>query len=160
MDAVVPHSGALSSEMVPPCSSTMRWQRARPMPVPPGLVEKKISNTRGSTSGGIAAPPFCSRQRHIPVGSTLEVRVRSLPSGAASVALTSRLMNTCASWGASMPHTERVARDRSALEQAALILEHLVPHVVRIAGLEADGAGAAVLEQRRDHAVEPLDLAE
>jgi hypothetical protein len=37
--SAVPTSGALSIVIVPPCSSTMRWQRARPMPVPPALVE-------------------------------------------------------------------------------------------------------------------------
>ena len=36
--SVVPCSGWLSIEMVPWCSSMMRWQSAKPMPVPPALV--------------------------------------------------------------------------------------------------------------------------
>ena len=80
--------------------------------------------------------------------STLDVSVRSLPSGAASVALTSRLMNTCASCCASIAQLRgRRARpleqDGAALEQAALVLEHLVPHVVRIARLRG-GSGSGV----------------
>jgi hypothetical protein len=34
--------------MEPPCSSTMRWQSASPIPVPPGFVEKTISNAWAS----------------------------------------------------------------------------------------------------------------
>ncbi len=37
--SVVPCSGTLSMLMEPPCSSMMRWQSARPIPVPPALVE-------------------------------------------------------------------------------------------------------------------------
>jgi hypothetical protein len=39
MTTEVPVSGVLSRAMVPRCSSTMRWQRASPIPVPPGLEE-------------------------------------------------------------------------------------------------------------------------
>ena len=75
-------------------------------------------------------------------------------------------MNTCASCCASIAHaTGRVSaraleQDRAALEQSALVLEHLVPDRVRIAGLEPDRVRASVLEQRRDHAVQALDLAQ
>ena len=91
--------------------------------------------------------------------------MRSLPSGAASVALTSRLVNTWEScWESIAQVADGCARtieeDGPALEQAALALDHLVPHRIRVARREGDRTWASVLEQRGHHAVEPLDLAQ
>src|SRR5207247_789372 len=52
----VPRPSALSTWIAPWCSSTMRWQRARPRPRPRSLVVKNGSKILARTSAGMPVP--------------------------------------------------------------------------------------------------------
>ena len=159
-----PRSGVLSSAIVPPCSSTIRCRAARPIPVPPGLVEKNSSKMRGSTSAGIAGPRCeggSARRRRAAHRRQSEVA----PLGAASIAFTRMLLKTWAS--CSVSSAQRVGgAARQAGRPSALLSRRPRCSSSTSSKRRPDRRGEggpgwpAVLKQRSHHRVEPLDFAE
>jgi len=86
----------------PPCASTIERLIDSPMPMPPGLVVKKASNSRSRWFGSMPTPGVVDGQRD----ALTVVRLRShrqlsrpvLDPAMASVAFITRFKITCWSW--------------------------------------------------------------
>ena len=88
--AVVPPPGRSSCRKVPPRLRTMRWQTARPRPVPSGRPVTKGSYSRRRTASGSPGPRSCTCT---PTPGTSS-KTTSAPTGLASMAFRTRLSST------------------------------------------------------------------
>jgi hypothetical protein len=100
---VVPFPCVLSTQMRPPCASTMPRAIASPSPVPFRSVRRACQNrskTRGRCSGGMPGPASVT-ESHTSSPWTLARTVTGEPSGACFTALSSRFPSACTRRGRS-----------------------------------------------------------
>src|SRR6185369_11301005 len=88
-----------STQMRPPCISTICLEIARPKPVPPLALVLELStwwncsNTRVSWSGGMPGPVSATLTANVPLAATADTRTS--PLSVNLMALPTRLSSTC-----------------------------------------------------------------
>src|SRR5215469_1292813 len=100
--STAPYRAAASAHSRPPCASMMEVLIESPMPMPSGLVVKKVSKMRAAFSAARPVPESSTATRTVLPSNrsdrTTSVRGRSVTVAIASIAFMTRLRMTCSSW--------------------------------------------------------------